>query len=186
MKKYQIIYADPPWHFGSKQLQKYQGKRFASLDNREYSTMTTEDICSLPVKDIIEDDCALFLWATDGHLPDALKVMESWGFRYVTIAFIWSKKTSTGKQVATLGAPTMKNCEVCLFGTKGNMLKHKVSNNQYQLIEAERTNHSTKPDETRLRINAIFPNLVKIELFARQKVDGWDCWGNEVESDIEL
>ena len=183
MKKYHIIYADPPWHFGSKQLQKYQGSRFASLDSREYSTMTTEDICNLPIKSITNDDCALFLWTTDGHIPDALKVIEYWGFRYITIAFIWSKKTSTGKQVATLGAWTMKNCEVCLLGTKGSMLKHKVANNQYQLIEAERTNHSAKPDETRLRINAIFPNINKLELFARQKVEGWDCWGNEVDID---
>ena len=145
--------------------------------------MPAKDICALPVKNIIDDDCALFLWATDGHIPDALQVIESWGFRYITIAFIWSKKTITGKQVATLGAWTMKNCEVCLLGTTGNMLKYKKSNNQYQLIEAVRTNHSVKPEKTRQRIEAIFPNLNRIELFARVKVDRWDAWGNEVDID---
>lgn len=183
-KKYGVVYADPPWHFGSKQLQKYQGSRFDSLDSREYSTMKTEDICSLPVRDIVADDCALFLWVTDGHVEDAMQVIKSWGFKYVTIAFIWSKKTSTGKQVATLGAWTMKNCEVCLLATRGQLLQYKVSNREYQQVDALRTNHSRKPDEVRFRIQRIFPSLDKIELFARERVDNWDVWGNEVDSDI--
>jgi len=184
--RYGIVYADPPWHFSSKQLQKYQGSRFASLDSREYSTMRTGDICALPVRDIVADDCALFLWVTDGHLEDGLQVIRSWGFRYVTIAFIWSKKTVTGKQVATLGAWTMKNCEVCLLGVRGNMLQQKISNREYQQVDAVRTNHSAKPSDVYGRIERIFPSLPRIELFARRRVDGWDAWGNEIDSDILL
>ena len=186
MDKYQIIYADPPWHFGSKQLQKYNGNRFASLESREYPTMPTSDICNLPIHTITDNDCALFLWVTDGHLEDGLSVIKSWGFKYITVAFIWSKKTSSWKQVATLGAWTMKNCEICLLATKGQMLKYKKSNSEYQLVESIRNEHSAKPQEVRKRIEAISPTCDKIELFARQKVDGWSVWGNEVESDIEL
>lgn len=181
---YGVVYGDPPWHFGSKQLQKYGGSRFASLDGHEYPTMKTDEICALPVQDIVADDAALFLWVTDGHLEDGMRVISAWGFKYVTIAFIWSKKTTTGKQVATLGAWTMKNCEVCLLGIRGRMLKYKVSNREYQQVDALRTNHSRKPDEVRSRIQRIFPSLPKIELFAREKVDNWDVWGNEVDSDI--
>ncbi len=129
MKKYQVIYADPPWQFDSKQLQKYKGERFDSLESREYNTMTPQDIANLPIKNIVQDDSALFMWVTDAHIPEALKIIEAWGFRYVTVAFVWSKKTTTGKQVATLGAWVMKNCELCLFATRGQMLKHKQVNN---------------------------------------------------------
>ncbi len=186
MKKYQVIYADPPWHFGSKQLQKYNGERFESLEKREYPTMTVKDICNLPVKEITYEDCALFLWTTDAHIPEALEVIKAWGFKYITVAFIWSKKTNTGKQIATLGAWTMKNCELCLLATKGQMLKFKTANNIYQLVEAERTTHSTKPEEVRKRIEQLFNLPLRIELFARKKVDGWDSWGNEIESNIQL
>lgn len=184
--QYGVVYADPPWHFGSKQLQKYQGKRFDSLDSREYPTMKTDDICALPVRDIVANDCALFLWVTDGHLEDGVRVIQAWGFRYVTIAFVWSKKTTTGKQVATLGAWTMKNCEVCLLGIRGHMLQYKKSNREYQQVDALRTNHSAKPEDVRLRIQRIFPDLPRIELFARERVAKWDCWGNEVDCDILL
>ena len=186
MKKYQIIYADPPWQFSSKQLQKYNGKRFASLDSREYSTMTIKDICDLSVIDIADNDSVLFLWVTDAHIPEAIEVIKSWGFRYTTVAFVWSKKTKKWKQVATLGAWTMKNCELCFLATRGQMLKYKQANNVYQLLEAIRRDHSRKPDEIRDRIVKIFGDLLRIELFAREKTPGWDVWGNEVKSDIEL
>lgn len=186
MKKYNIIYADPPWHFASKQLQKYNHTRFHSLDIKEYSTMTVKEICNLPIKYITYNESALFLWVTDAHIPEALKVIEAWGFKYITVAFIWSKKTRNWKQVATLGSWTMKNCEICFFATKGHMLKYKKANNVYQLVEAMRTKHSVKPEEVRDRIVKLFGDIPRIELFARKKTNGWDCWGNEVESDIEL
>lgn len=178
-KKYSIIYADPPWSFSSKELQKYDGVRFTSMD-KHYQTQHKDWIRRLPIENITNEDCALFLWSTDAHIKEAIQTIETWGFKYITIIFIWEKKTSTGKTVANLGAWTMKNYEVCLFGTKGAMLKYKKVNNIYQKVEAERTKHSKKPDEVRRRIELLFGDLPRIELFARQKVEGWDCWGDEV------
>ena len=177
-KKYQIIYADPPWSFSSKELQKYGGKRFTSMD-KHYPTQHKNWIKELPVRSITDADCALFLWSTDAHIKEAIETMESWGFKYITIVFVWEKKTVTGKTVANLGAWTMKNYEVCLLGTKGTMLKHKKVNNIYQKVEAERTKHSKKPNQVRANIELLFGDLPRIELFARQKTEGWDVWGDE-------
>ena len=178
-KKYTIIYADPPWQFGSKELQKYNGNRFRPLEE-VYNTEKTRTMAEWDVGRISAQDCALFMWTTDAHIEEAINLIKSWGFRYVTIAFIWSKVTKNGKQVSNLGAWTMKNCEICLFGTKGRMLKYKKSNSVKQLFEAERTAHSKKPDCVRRFIEELFGDLPRIELFARQHTDGWDCWGNEV------
>jgi N6-adenosine-specific RNA methylase IME4 len=178
-KKYKIIYADPPWAFSSKELQKYGGERFTSMD-KHYETQSKDWIKDLPVKDIAEDDCALFLWSTDAHLGEAIETMDSWGFKYITVAFVWEKLTATGKTVANLGAWTMKNYELCLFGTKGRMLQYKKVNNIYQKVASERTKHSKKPEKVRQNIELLFGDLSRIELFARQKNEGWDCWGNEV------
>lgn len=183
-KKYNVIYADPPWQFGSKELQKYSGKRFRPLEE-VYSTEKTASMCDWDVGRIADKDCALFMWATDAHLEEAIKLMKAWGFKYVTIAFIWSKVTKNGKQISNLGAWTMKNCEICLFGTKGRMLRYKKSNSVKQLFQAERTKHSKKPDCVRGYIKELFGDVPKIELFARQYADSWDCWGNEVGETIE-
>ncbi len=185
MKKYKIIYVDPPWHFSSKELQKYDGVRFTSMD-KHYQTQSKDWIKSLPVGTIADDDCALFMWSTDAHLKQAIETMEAWGFKYITVAFVWEKQTKTGKTVANLGAWTMKNYELCLLGTKGTMLKYKKTNNIYQKVEAERTEHSKKPDIVRKKIEELFGDLPRIELFARQKIEGWDSWGDTLPNDIEL
>lgn len=178
-KKYNIIYADPPWHFGSKELQKYKGKRFRPLE-AVYNTEKTASMCGWDIGRIAAEDCALFMWVTDAHIEEALSLLKAWGFRYVTIAFIWAKQSKNGKQISNLGAWTMKNCEICLFGTKGAMLKYKKSNSVKQLFYAERTKHSKKPDCVYKFIEELFGDLPRIELFARQHIEGWDCWGNEV------
>jgi N6-adenosine-specific RNA methylase IME4 len=185
MKKYNIIYADPAWHFSSKQLQKVAGKRFNSLDN-EYINSNSKEFEKWDIEYFLDKDAACFMWTTDAHIPNAISLLNSWGFKYTTVAFIWSKKTNTGKQVATLGAWTMKNCELCFLGTRGKMLKYKKANNVYQLIDAERTTHSKKPDIFAEKIVEIFGNLPRIELFARDKKLGWDVYGNEILSDIEM
>ncbi len=184
-KKYNIIYCDPPWSFNSKELQKYNGKRFTSAE-KHYLVQSKNWIRNLPIKNITDRDCALFLWTTDAHIKEAIETIEAWGFKYITIAFVWEKKTKTGKTVANLGAWTMKNYEICLMGTVGAMLKYKKVNNIYQKVEAERTTHSKKPDRVRENIELLFGKLPRIELFAREKHEGWDAWGDEVESDIEL
>lgn len=179
-KKYKVIYADPPWKFSSKELQKYDNHRFRSLD-AVYNTVKTSDMKTWNVKKISDKDCAMFMWSTDAHLQEAIELMKAWGFKYVTVAFVWAKTSSNGNVLSNLGAWTMKNCEICLFGTKGKMLQYKRANNVKQLFFAERTKHSKKPDCMYDFINQLFGDIPKIELFARQQVDGWDCWGNEVE-----
>lgn len=192
-KKYQIILADPPWKYGSKELygdkingyKDGQRKRFAKLE-RIYQTMSLQDIKDLPIKNITEKDSACFMWATDSHLKEAIEVMESWGFKYKTIAFVWLKKYTTGTRVYNFAPWTLKSTELCLLGTKGQMNKYKTCNNIKALVEADRIEHSKKPQEVMFRIENLFQGLKKIELFARQKTEGWDVWGNEVESDIKL
>ena len=124
------------------------------------------------------------LWTTDAHMNQMLsKVMESWGFKYVTVVFIWEKKTKNGKTVANFRCLDMKRSnEICLLGTKGTMLKYKKINNIVSdKVEAELELNIVKNQiEVRINIEKLFGDLPRIELFARQKAEGWDSWGNEV------
>lgn len=178
MKKYQIIYADPPWSYNDKM----KGHSF-SLDH-EYQTQDKEWIQKLPVQNICEKDAVLFLWVVSPMLDEGIDTLKAWGFKYKTLAFCWSKHTKNGKKVKNLGKWTMGNVELCLLGVKGQ--PKRISKNIYQLVEAERTKHSQKLNEVRTRIVNLMGDLPRIELFARQKTEGWDVWGNEVESDIVL
>lgn len=182
-RKYAVIYADPPWSYGDKGF----GKRpddtsekgsFAPEAGR-YSTMRLDDILMMgdDIKTISGKDCALLLWATSPLLPEAFRVIEAWGFKFKTVAFCWSKVTNTGKEVANLGQWTMGNIEICLLATKGS--PKRMIRNIRQLVTAERTEHSKKPDEVRRRIDTLFGPVQKIELFARAAANGWDVWGNE-------
>ena len=180
--KYKIIYADPPWSYND--TQKSGGTAYFGASVR-YPTMNNKDIANLPINDLADKDCVLFMWATSPLLPEALKTIEAWGFKYKTVAFCWIKKTVNGKQVNNMGRWTMGGMELCLLAVKGHP-QRKVKNIK-QMFEAIRTKHSQKPFEVRNFITDLMGNnLTKIELFARQKTDGWDVWGNEVKSDIEL
>lgn len=178
MGKYQIIYADPPWSYNDKM----SGHSF-SLDH-EYETQSKDWICKLPVKNICSDDCVLFLWAVSPQIPEALDVMRCWGFKFVTIAFVWSKNHKSGKKVKNLGRWTMGNVEICLLGRMGK--PKRICKNIYQLVEAERTFHSKKPNEVRDRIVKLMGDIPRVELFARENHDGWDVFGNECENSISL
>ena len=157
--------------------------------SRHYPVMKKDELCRLPIKQLADNDCAMFMWVTDSNLDEAMEVMKAWGFKYKTVAFIWNKKEKSGKQVCFMGCWTMKNCELVLLGTKGAMTKHLKSRKVRQLQDAirERNVHSRKPQLIRDKIVEMFGNeLPKIELFARVKTDGWDIWGNELENDVEL
>lgn len=191
MKRYQIIYADPPWSYND--TQQSGGTAYFGAIVR-YDTMSLERIKALPIAQITDNNCVLFLWATSPLLPEALEVIKSWGFNFKTIAFCWNKIESEGYWVSNLGRWTMGNIELCLLGVKGN--PKRISENIKQLVVAQRSIHSKKPDEVRKRIVELMGELPRIELFARDngikdmfgynRMEGWDCWGNEVESDIEL
>lgn len=178
MKKYKIIYADPPWSYNDKM----SGHSF-SLDH-EYETQSKDWIKNLNVGGVADTNCVLFMWAVSPQLPEALEVMKAWGFKYITVAFCWSKNTVNGKKVSNLGRWTMGNVEICLLGRKGK--PQRICKNIKQLVEAERTTHSKKPDEVRERIVALVGDLPRLEMFARQKIDGWDVFGDEVEGSISF
>ncbi len=191
-KKYQIILADPPWSFSnrlrtSKKINgKYLYYKPDTTVGKKYITQSSGWIKLLPIENISDDNAILFLWTTDSHLKVALEVIESWGFTYKTIGFVWNKKEKSGKQVCYMGIWTMKGSEICLLATKGKIHNKIKSHKVRQLVEATRGGHSEKPNEVRKRIVELMGDLPRIELFARQKTEGWDVWGNEVESDITL
>ena len=182
-KKYNIIYADPPWHYGSKSaVNNTTGRAIKPLSDH-YSTMSLQALKNMPIKNMTKDDAACFMWVTDSHIDEALEVLRSWGFAYKTIAFNWVKTTSKGNYCKNVAPWTMKSSEICLLGIKGRMTKYKQANNIESLVIAQRTQHSQKPNEVRKRIEDLFGDLPRIELFARQKTDGWDVWGDEILDD---
>jgi site-specific DNA-methyltransferase (adenine-specific) len=179
-KKYNIIYADPPWHYGSKSaINNTSGKTIKPLEDH-YNTMTLNELKELPIKGLTKEDAACFMWVTDSHIDEALEILKSWGFKYKTIAFNWVKTTSKGNYCKNVAPWTMKSSEICLLGIKGKMTKYKQVNNIESLVIAERTKHSRKPKEVRDRIELLFGDTPRIELFAREKTEGWDSWGNEI------
>lgn len=169
-KKYNIIYADPAWQYFE------SGNKNQSL---HYKTMTIEEICKLPVRDIADDDCILFLWVTFPILQECFKVMEAWGFEYSTCGFNWIKKNKTSdSNFFGCGSWTRANSELCLIATKGSVTRLDATISQ--IIETPIEEHSKKPVITYELIERLVGKLPRIELFCRQPYEGWDCWGNEV------
>lgn len=184
-KKYDVIYADPPWAYkqqGSKKTKRGMAKQ-------HYSTMRTEDICSLPVREISSGRALLFMWATFPNIGEALKVIEKWGFIYKTAAFVWTKRNKRSDSYFWgMGAYTRANAEVCLLAvSRGTRASEMVKRHDiHQIIDAPVERHSKKPDLTRQKIMELLGgDLQYIELFARQQASGWDCWGNEVEGETD-
>ncbi len=176
MKKYQIIYADPPWEVkrGSKNLHiPHQKTR-----DLPYKTMTVEEIKNLSVYNISNDNSVLFLWTINKYIEQSYSIARRWGFKPVTM-LIWCKKPKGRGLGGTFGT----SAEFLLFARRGS-LKHK-ERHWSTWFEAKRLKHSEKPELARDIIDKCFGGL-KIELFARQRTLGWDVWGNEVKSDIEL
>ncbi len=178
MRKYKIIYADPPWNYGS--------GSFPSVSKANaYKLMSTENICALPVEQIAHPDALLFLWATMPMLPDALRVIEAWGFRYVTNGFTWVKTyPRSGGICIGMGRWTRQNAELCLIAKRGRPTRR--DRTVSSVLIAPRGMHSVKPAIIRDNIVRVAGDLPRIELFARQKTPGWDVWGNELSNDIDL
>jgi N6-adenosine-specific RNA methylase IME4 len=150
---------------------------------KHYPTMSLEEICALPLAEIAARDSALFLWTTFPMLPEALRVIAAWGFKFKTTAFVWLKqnKKSPGWFCGT-GFWTRSNAEICLFATKGHPKRQ--SKSVHQIIVSPREAHSKKPDIARDKIIQLIGDLPRAELFARQAAPGWDVWGNEVASTL--
>lgn len=172
-KKYKVIYADPPWHSNSQ-----FGRDKKKGNAQHYPLMSVECIKDLPVRDISDDNCILFLWVVDTQLQDALDTIQAWGFTYKTVAFTWAKETTSGKDHFGVGMWTRKNPEICLLATKGS--PKRISASVRQLQRHKVREHSRKPDAIRNEIVTLCGNVPRIELFCRHPEDGWDVWGNEV------
>jgi len=177
-KKYNIIYADPAWEYKDKAN---AGKRGAC---HKYSVMKSCDIRDLPIKEIAEKDSILFLWVTMPKLNECFEVIKSWGFEYKTCAFVWVKQSKHGKEFIGMGRWTRANAELCLIATKGK--PKRVDASIRQIVNTPIREHSRKPDEVRDLIVKLCGDLPRVELFARQKTEGWDVWGNQVEDSIDL
>jgi len=174
-KKYNIIYADPPWNG--------LGWNNSGLKcpANHYKVQDLDWIKSLPVQSISDDLCFLFLWVTFPNLKGGLEVIESWGFKYATCAFVWVKKNKkSDSYFVGLGNYTRANTEICLLGTKGKTQRARKSRSVRQIIDSPIEKHSKKPDEIRTRIIELCGDLPRIELFARSHFEGWDCWGDEL------
>ena len=187
-KKYQIIYADPAWSYYNDSTAKQDCTTVKGMRRPPYQVMSSNEIKSLPVSEITDDNAILFIWTTDYHLSKCIEVITAWGFEYKTVGFVWVKKNKKGEQVCFMGAYTMKSgVELCLLATKGKDA-HKLvkKHNVKAYIESPRLEHSKKPDEIRDRIVELVGDLPRVELFARQNTEGWDVWGNEVESSVAL
>ena len=176
MKKYQIIYADPPWPIKiiSRQVRPKQLEM-------PYSTMKYEDICNLPVKNLTDEtECSLFLWTTQKWIPKAFKVMDDWGFGY-NCTITWDK---------TYGFTPfsfMWSTEFLLYGQLKNKWQRQPGVGRYKTCFVHKPiGHSVKPPMFRDIITGFCGDKPRIELFARQKTECWDVWGNEVQSDINI
>lgn len=175
MSEYSIIYADPPWAYlwGKGK----DGGHFAP--EKHYNTMETDEICALDVKSLRAKNCALFLWATMPELPSAIKVMAAWGFKYKTCGFMWVKVRKDGVPLMGQGSYSRSNGELCLLGMRGHIKA--ISHSVPQVVMCPRMGHSVKPPVVRDRIIQLFGDLPKIELFARQRVEGWDAIGQGID-----
>lgn len=164
-KKYQIIYADPPWQYNKGAVPPNR-----KMENH-YPTMPTKEILALKVP--ASKDCVLYLWVTYPFLPEGLNVISSWGFTYKS-CLVWDK------EIIGCGYWFRGQHELLLVGVRGKVKPPPNSLRISSVYRERRTKHSQKPRKIRTLISTWYPDKNKIELFARQQTPGWDVWGNEV------
>lgn len=190
-KKYEIIYADPPWDYGGKmQYDKstiksenvgFKRKIFLSSAEFKYPTLKLKQLMQLDIPSITADDCILFMWTTGPQMANAVKLGEAWGFEYKTVAFVWDK------MIHNPGRYTLSQTEFVLAFKHGKFPQPRGARNIRQMVEVPRQRHSEKPAVVIDGITKMFPTQRKIELFARNNYIGWDNWGLEIPDEkIEI
>jgi len=190
---YEIIYADPPWPYNKRAS---NHAKFGRGVHGHYPVMTYKELKALDVSALAAENCALCMWATLPYLPEQLAVMQAWGFDYRTTLLVWVKTNArqNTKQLSFVpedpdlffgvGYYTKSNAELCLLGMRGQVKV--VDDHVSNILIAPISKHSRKPPEARHRIERLFGNRRRIELFARETAPGWDVYGNEVDSDVIL
>jgi len=180
MKKYDVIYADPPRSYNSKRANYIENNSWETA--KYYKSMTLNDIKNLDVNKICNNDCILFIWITFPLIKEWIEVIESWWFKYKTIWFNWVKTYPKSKKICFgIWSYTRSNVEACLIGVKWKpkILNKNISN----VIIADREWHSKKPDIIRSNIEKMC-NWNKLELFARNSTEWWDVFWNQIENSI--
>lgn len=171
---YSVILADPPWTYRDKARSGQRGVAF------KYPTMSLDDIQQLPVGSIAADDSVLFCWVTFPLLKEGIATMEAWGFSYKTLGFCWVKlNPKAGTPFWGMGNFTRANPEICLLGVKGK--PKRVHADVHSLVSSPIQVHSKKPTEVHRRIDRLMGDVPRIELFAREAVDGWDAAGHGID-----
>jgi N6-adenosine-specific RNA methylase IME4 len=187
-KRFGVIYADPPWPWET--WGGDTGKIHTSVDTH-YGTSPLAEIAALPVAQLAADDCALLLWCTWPHVSIGthVKIIEAWGLKPSSCAFVWVKTKDDGSLFVGDECPTTddtsvgngygtrSNSEVCLLATKGSPLR--LHADVRQVVFAPVGEHSAKPEEVRRRIERLFPGSY-LELYGRRPIPGWSVWGNEI------
>lgn len=183
-KKYDVIYADPPWDYGGKmqydkttiksENKDFKKKIFLSSASFKYPTLKLKQLKELDVPSIMADDCLLFMWTTGPQMANSIELGKAWGFEYKTIAFVWDK------MVHNPGRYTLSQTEFVLAFKHGKFPQPRGARNVRQMIEFHRGKHSEKPVKVIDGITRMFPVQNKIELFARNNYVGWDNWGLEI------
>jgi site-specific DNA-methyltransferase (adenine-specific) len=168
--KYKVVYADVPWSYRNKRT----GGSMLSGASQKYNTLSLPELMSLPVSSVVDRNSVLFLWATTPLLPEALSVMSAWGFTYKTSLY-WRKIMSLG-----MGFWYRGQVEQLLLGVRGKVKAFRIQKPNF--IQSKAGNHSQKPREMRelVEMCGLSPRL---ELFATEQVDGWDCIGDAVDGE---
>lgn len=168
---FNVIYMDPPWSYRDK-----AGKRGA---DKHYDVMSMGELTLLDIPSIAAKDAALLMWATQPMLPDALRLIKAYGFEYKTVAFTWIKRTVNQKLFWGMGSFTRSNAEVVLLGTRGKLKRASAA--VHSVVEAQIGEHSVKPVEVMSRIEQLYGEVSRVELFARQTRPGWVSLGMGID-----
>lgn len=185
--KYKVIYADPAWSFTNKNT----GGTMKSGAASQYKTLSLNDLKKLDIPSISEDNCVLFMWWVNSQPQEALELVKAWGFTIKNMnGFLWVKLTAKLKLWFGMGFWTRACSESMLIAVKGKPKRINASIRAViktgEVIEAVNTKHSKKPSVFADRIVELMGDVPRVELFARDRKDGWSCWGDEIESDVEL
>lgn len=169
---YQIVYADPAW--------RYKDRGIRGGTKKHYKTGSLNDWKDLRVSEIIADDAVMFLWATWPLIEDAFELIPHWGFKYKTLGFDWVKTYKSGKLFVGCGHYTRSNPEPCLLAVRGKGLKRVDASVLSVIMEPKIRGHSEKPIEARRRVERLYGEKKRVELFARSTDENWDSWGDEI------